>query len=119
MSGKRDLFTNIYKSESPISIEVANSEKLQVEGIGKVTINLKNKKLNLEKVLYVPEIKKNLISIRNITENNYTIKFNKNHRTIKTSNNKIITFKRIGKLYMLENIENTEQLHQVNEKSNL
>lgn len=60
-----------YKKE----VLVANNETVNVEGIGRVRINVSNRGISLREVNYVPRMCANLLSVRRITESGYNVLF--------------------------------------------
>lgn len=79
--GNKNLFT-VFKERNG-SVHIANGQKVEIKGEGKVslTLNVSNKgkvsklKVELNEVLYVPEIDGNLISVKKLTEKGYKIEF--------------------------------------------
>ncbi|KNZ44482.1 hypothetical protein VP01_910g1 [Puccinia sorghi] len=75
MMSNINLFISLDSSEEGIVCTSSGSEALKIKGIG--TINLVNKydSIILNKVLYVPELFVNLLSVRCLVLNNFLVKF--------------------------------------------
>lgn len=83
-------------------VKLPNEERAKVEGIGtvniKVKINTVLHNITLEDILFVPEIRGNLLSISKISERNHTVNFDGCHTYVKSKDGqvKIIAKKRDG-----------------------
>ena len=106
MCNDKELFTSMEESRG--SIEVANGEQVLIEGKGIITIKVLDKSnrmfpLHLENVLYVPKMRKNLMSIMSITKNGHKTHFNDKggYFNIKGEGKVFIPFQTEGKLYTL------------------
>lgn len=69
-----------YKPDTSEQITLANGQKIKAKGRGSVQLNCLNDKgehgtLNLSNVLYVPELKKNLLSVKELTSQGYSVTF--------------------------------------------
>jgi len=102
---KRELFCK-FVSTSPESISTANSW-VKATGVGDVYfdmyLNGKTKRVKFMDVLFVPEIKRNLLSVSKITDKGKTVILHDSEATIRTINNEIIAraFKENG-LYVIQ-----------------
>ena len=117
MCNKKELFDDLKPSEGRDEISVANGEKAAVEGRGNIdtwTLDNKGNRINLHltNVLFIPTLKKNLISVRALSSKGNTVFFNTNGGLIKL-HRKDTTIKLIhrGRLYVLE----TYQLQPIEE----
>ncbi|KAI3458706.1 hypothetical protein Pfo_015369 [Paulownia fortunei] len=86
------------------SIFVGNGQALSIIHIGKALLNSSHGKVLLNNVLVVPKIKKNLLSINKLVDDNFcTITFDSNKFVIKDQKNQILVKgHREGDLYALE-----------------
>lgn len=101
-------------SERPISkISTAGKENITSCGIGTVRINIKLRdkveSIKLTDVLYVPELRSNLLSVPVITEKKYEVKFTDNKAYI-IRPNKSLAFIAIRKdrMYVVKNVKGHE-----------
>ena len=60
-------FSRIYKEHD--NIIVGDGSPLQISHVGNTILNTSHGKIDLDKVLVVPEIKKNLLSVSQLTKN--------------------------------------------------
>jgi hypothetical protein len=83
-------------------ISPSHGKTLKANGEGKVIINFKdNHQIPLEKVLLMPGIKANLLSVSVLIDDGYKVKFYKRHALIIDADNQIISKgKRQNKLYI-------------------
>ena len=94
------ILRNKFVHEEPINY--ANGEISKSKYVGNVVGNIKNKPIELKNVMYIPDIKKNLISIAKLVKSGYTILF-------KSENDEAVAFindndgKLIVKAYSNEN----------------
>ena len=72
-------------------ITSANGEKLPVHSQGDVKVKIGPKKtLLMRKVLYVPSLKSNLVSVSALTKNNFTVTFESDSCNITNNNNEVL-----------------------------
>lgn len=76
----KKYFCSLKKLENPINIAVAkNDHYLQAEGIGNIYVvsyvNDKQVKYNIQNVLYVPSLRKNLLSVKRLGMCNIKVVF--------------------------------------------
>ena len=96
---------NLTKYDGHDKIMVGNGSTLDITHIGSAAINTGDKSLFLDNILVVPEIKKNLLSVGQLTtENPYTCKFSSDKFVIKDRRTKhvIAVGSRCGGLYALQ-----------------
>lgn len=79
------LFKEIQQTTSEIAV-AKKSESMNAQGIGEV----KTEDCTLKKVLYVPELSKNLLSVNSITQNGGEVKFTKNAVKVYKDNIKVL-----------------------------
>ena len=64
MTGYKELFINMYEHESPHKVKLGDDYQYPIKGIGEDSYKLDSRKsLKMKDVLYVPRLKKNLLSI--------------------------------------------------------
>jgi len=109
MTNNRNLFTTFQSCDGE-NVCVGDGHTLTVEGKGKVNISFKLKnnnvqKLQLNDVLYIPEISYNLLSISKSTEKGIKTNFAENECCFMNFENKVIAIaKKENNLYKLCNI---------------
>jgi transposase InsO family protein len=74
VTGNKHLFDRIYKKET--TLKVANNQEVSVVGYGDVHLN---ENVTLKNVYYVPDIKWNLLSVKQIAEKGFDIVFSSNN----------------------------------------
>lgn len=93
-----------YKS----TVEVANSEKIEVTGIGDLKLllhdeNEVSRTVTLENVLYVPKLGGNLLSVGRIEERGLKVEFANGEAKVTEKNDETVFIaKRKGRLYVVE-----------------
>jgi len=89
------------------SLRVADGTEVEVEGIGSFSLELSSGfNLQLDDVLYVPSLKRNLISVSSLDDSGHVSIFGNNKCIIKFNNIHVGLASRQGKLYMLSLDEN-------------
>ncbi|GBO16700.1 hypothetical protein AVEN_268949-1 [Araneus ventricosus] len=89
-------------------VEVANSEKIEVTGVGDIVHTLHEgdegaRSITLSNVLYVPKLSENLLSIRRIEEKGFKVEFlNGEAKVIGKNGERVLKAKRKGRLYNIE-----------------
>ena len=64
MTGYKELFVNMSENESPHKVKLGDDYQYPIKGSGEASYNLDSRKsLKMKDVLYVPGLKKNLLSI--------------------------------------------------------
>ena len=113
MCNDKFLFSNFVNLSTSVKVEVGDGRPLTAVGEGSVSlkVNLPNNKVEnrtLEKVLYVPDLAHNLISISQVTLGGKITKFYEHSCKIFSKENKLLAVgKRLGKLYMLDCFQKT------------
>ena len=111
MCNDRTMFTRLKDVKQPQMVKVGNGYPVRVKGIGniKLTTNTKKggKKCVLKKVLFVPDLSFNLLSVSRSTKVGKLFEFSKETCTVK--NNKsgevVATGTKIGNLYHLDTMD--------------
>ena len=121
----REMFTEFSQLSNPISVEVGDGRPLAATGEGKVTLSLqlpgdKVIKCTLEKVLYVPKLAHNLISVSHIVQSGKTTKFLAKYCEIRNSENKLVAIgSKIGSLYMLNCVSESVNFSKTSENETI
>jgi len=105
MCHQKELFTKLDQSKKS-SIYLANEHKLRVEGVGQINLTVKDSQgrtstLVLNKVLYIPNLSRNLISIGTLIQDGFAVSLTKDGGSLTTKGKSLIPIKPIGKLYFL------------------
>lgn len=87
MSGYKHLFEELDESYKK-PVRLGNDKEIQVEGIGKVAVQTANHTRFLHNVYYIPQLSQNLLSIGQMMDNGYVIKFEGNTCKIEESSTK-------------------------------
>lgn len=85
-------------------VKVAANQTMEIRGKGTIRLTIsdgsKEKKIRLEKVLYVPELSANLMSISKMTENDHEVRFKGDHVWVSNSSGEtVIKASKQGALY--------------------
>ncbi|XP_044019208.1 protein ABHD18 isoform X2 [Aphidius gifuensis] len=120
ITANNKLFKQIEKANLKLSL--ANNDSTQISGVGEIKINIndgnKQKTVKFDRVLYVNDLRTNLLSVLKMTDKNYKILFEKEKATISDINdNVLITAKRIGNLYYIQESQNAANLAEFNSKN--
>lgn len=100
---------------------VASKHVLNSPGVGDVNLKTKinSREINSVKVtntMYVPELRNNLLSVSSVTDNGYTVVFNKDRATINRKDGSIaLTATKRNRLYVID--EKEEYAAMTNQKS--
>ncbi|GLV49856.1 hypothetical protein CBL_20985, partial [Carabus blaptoides fortunei] len=87
-------------------LNLANSGSTQIEGVGEINLAIQHGKTvrsaKLSKVLHVPDLRTNLMSVSKITDNGYEVTFKKNSAFVKNANGDVtLIADRIKNLYFI------------------
>eukprot|EP00253_Pinus_taeda_P023650 PITA_23650 len=104
MTGKKKFFDSLEESTHGSKIYLGDDSGYEIKGYGVIPAKLSNGRIShLKNVLYVPGIKKNLISVSMMTDQDMQFEFFKTHCVIKDYRNEIVaTGMRVGSLYKLD-----------------
>lgn len=89
MTCKREFFSELHESNSA-TVTVANNTSLKVRGEGVVKLSTANTNVTVHKVLYVPEICANLLSVSEMTKKGNRLNFHENGCDIEDVHSSII-----------------------------
>ena len=92
--GKLDTITS-YKGHDKII--VGNGQGLNISHVGNISLNTNHGTLKLKDVLVVPQLKKNLLSVAQLT-NDFpcSLEFNANGFTVKNAQNQVLEVAGVG-----------------------
>lgn len=108
MVSDANLFVSLDNSEQGVVRTSSGKDSLEIKGIGTVKLAHKQGDLFLNRVLYVPNLVVNLLSVRCLVLENYDVQFFKNHFSISRNDNLLITGHYEGNLPCL-NFQNIEE----------
>lgn len=102
MSADEKIFKDF--KEIDRSLSLANSNSMKISGIGKIQMKVNDgkcdKTLKLDRVLYVDDLRINLLLVSKITDRGYEVKFRKKDAVILDVNGEVLMkADRIGDLY--------------------
>ena len=76
MTGHRDSFSCLTQKDYPHKVQLGNDYQYPIKGIGEASYKLKSKKpMKMKEVLYVPGLKKNLLSILDLDKKGFRFSF--------------------------------------------
>ena len=76
MTGYKDSLTNLVQKDSPHKVNIGDDYQYPIKGVGEASYKLDSiKPMKMKYVLYVPGLKKNLISILALEERGYRVAF--------------------------------------------
>ena len=95
MCNDRQMFTNI-DTRQKTKVYTASDDFVESLGMGDIILKAKvgqnNNPVKLKNVLFVPDLRNNLISIPSVTENGYEVKFDKNSACVKRNDGSTVVF---------------------------
>ena len=115
MCNNKKSFTSLRKLKRPEMVEVGDGHIVMTEYEGTVIRKMRidgkvrPRKVKLNNVLYVPDLKYNLVSVSKATIGDKTVVFNNKGCKVKDENEKVIaTARKFGDLYYLNHEEDEE-----------
>jgi hypothetical protein len=76
MTGSQKSLTSLTEKNSRLQVELGDNAKYAVKGVGTTSFQLKSRKpLKMSEVLYVPGLKKNLLSFSTMEDRGYAVAF--------------------------------------------
>ena len=76
MTGYKDSLTNLVQKDSPHKVNIGDDYQYPIKGVGEASYKLDSiNPMKMKYVLYVPGLKKNLISILALEERGYRVAF--------------------------------------------
>lgn len=98
----RDFFVNEVKLQPAVMIKVAKKDASVIaENIGTIVVNVGELQIEINNVLFVPELKSNLLSIRRLVEKGFSVVFDKDCVFINKGDNIVAKGYREGVLYKI------------------
>ena len=106
MCNDRQMFTNI-DTRQKTKVYTASDDFVESLGMGDIILKARvgqySNPVKLKNVLFVPDLRNNLISIPSVTENAYEVKFNKNSACVKRNDGSTVVFApKCNQLYALD-----------------
>lgn len=121
MSSNLEEFENIEEIKKTLCL--ANGQTSEISGVGDVKLNvIDNKhenKFKVKNVMYVKDLRTNLMSISKLADKGYEICFKKSEALIIENNKIICRANRIGNLYFLKNSTDVANVAEDKEMNNL
>eukprot|EP00253_Pinus_taeda_P027737 PITA_27737 len=75
-TGYKEALSNLIEKETNLEIILGDNSTYPVKGVGNVTLQLnRSNTIHLQEVLYVPNLKKNLVSISEMEDKGYKVAF--------------------------------------------
>eukprot|EP00253_Pinus_taeda_P016640 PITA_16640 len=75
-TGYKEALSNLIEKETNLEIVLGHNSKYLVKGVGNVTLQLnQGNTIHLQEVLYLPDLKKNLVSISAMEDKGYKVAF--------------------------------------------
>ena len=104
MSGNESDFTEIRELKKPVSVNLADKSCVPAAGVGNVNLvlideNGDNVPVVVPDVLYVPKLKKKLLSVPTLDDRGAEISFKRGVCTMSTNGRKFVFGQKEGKLY--------------------
>ena len=97
MTGFKDSITNVKKKRFHTKVELGDNGTYAIDGIGSTSFTLDSGwVLHLEEILYVPGLKKNLLSVGVLEEKGYIVAFTKGKAIMWPSNGDMSSAMEIG-----------------------
>ena len=88
MTGAREQFTQFSEKELNLAVELGDNRIVRVVGVGTVSFQRESlPPLKVREVLYVPGLKKNLISVSTIEDQGYEVTFRRGQAIVYIGNN--------------------------------
>ncbi|KNZ62093.1 hypothetical protein VP01_1314g6 [Puccinia sorghi] len=112
MTSNLNLFEHLSLKEEGIVRTSSGAEELKIKGNGTIKLNNDSGKIVLHNVLYVPDLAVNLLSVRSIIIDGYSVKFEMNHFSITNTSGLIMSGKYVNNLptLMFANVEHSSNL---------
>lgn len=109
------------KNDERVKVHTASEHFVESDGRGDIKLDAKSNRritnpVKLKNALYVPELRNNLLSVSNITDNGYTVTFGKDRATVNRKDGSVVfTAPKRDHLYVVN--ERREQAAFVNKKN--
>ena len=130
MSNDKSMFSALNTNHSHPDVDVGDGKSVKVCGIGRIrgttVVNGKQEKIELQKVLYIPTLMCNLISVSQTNHAGFTVVFdtdnkNRGHCQVinKKTNDSVLTALELESNGLFEAILNVNENHPVNNEQSL
>ena len=97
MTGYRGALTNYRKKKFTAQVELGVDSKYKIEGVGSTSLQLDSSTvLHIDDVLYVPGLKKNLLSVVGLKDKGYRVLFMDKKVLLWEKNEKLSSAVQIG-----------------------
>ena len=91
MTGEKSLYSSMQPPNKPVTMTVGNNARCPTKGKGMISfVTANGESRNISNVLYVPKIKRNLLSIAAIIDQGHVVKFTKIEVEILNEGGKLI-----------------------------
>jgi hypothetical protein len=107
MCSQKDLFTELEDFDE--TVYLASDSITKAKGIGKVMLNSDDRDIQLEEVLYVPDLRSNFISISKIVDKKFDVKFTSDIVIVSKNNEVIMKGERVENLFMFKSSQSYQQ----------
>jgi hypothetical protein len=76
MTGYKESLSDLVYKDSPDKVKLADDYQYPIKGVGEASYKLESEKpMKMKDVLYVPGLKKNLLSISSLDEKGFIVAF--------------------------------------------
>lgn len=120
MCGDKNLFSALDRTCSG-EVTVASGQKIKSSGKGIVSLTVQHEtgplKVTLDKVLWVPELDENLVSVKKLTENGFSVEFTQEKCFLRNQSEKMLIAEYDGSLYRIREREKCFQASSTSESS--
>ena len=89
MTSNKELLLDLNKNHTG-HIMVANGKAAEIKGVGRMSLKCNSSEVPVEKVLFVPDLDVNLLSISEIVKKDNTVTFDKSGCEIRDSTNRVL-----------------------------
>lgn len=124
MCNDERIFTNLNK-DNQLRVYTASEHFIKSNGVGEVNLSVKlnrrtTNSVKLKNALCVPGLRNNLLSVSSVTDNGYTVTFEKDQATVKRKNGSVVfTAAKRNQLYVVNEKEDHAALVAENENIDL
>ena len=124
MSGKKQTLSILQEKRSPQKVSLGDDYQYPIKGIGESSYKLDSgTSMNMKEVLYVPSLKKNLLSISSLDNKGYRVSFIYGQVIMwsegKTLEDVVVIGEKGGGLYKLKGHPETSLVHETTSSSEL
>lgn len=114
MCNRKDLFHSYEELDEPVPVNAAEQGEPNLKALGKGCIQIvteNNRLVEVESVLYVPKLRYTLLSLSELDEKKYNVRFIRGKAFVEKNNETYLTAEKIGRLYhtTLKLVNNVEK----------